>query len=142
MTTETTKEPKLTELQQKFVEALFSEEAQGNISKAIRMAGYAEGTSQTAVLSSKQVTDAIVAEAKSFMARNSGRAAWGLVNVLDKPNDFGANNKLKAAMEILNRAGVKDESESNQKLPESGIVILPAKKLTIEIEETPDNDGD
>lgn len=140
--TDTTKEPKLTELQQKFVEALFSEEAQGNISKALRMAGYAEGTSQHAVLSSKPVTDAIIAAAKDFLAKNSGRAAWGLVNILDKPNDFGASNKLKAATEILNRAGVKDESESGQKLPESGIIILPAKKLTVELTTDDNTDGD
>ena len=129
----------LTEKQKLFVEALFSEEAAGNHVIALRMAGYGENTRFSDVIKSDVLAEAVVQEAKNYLARNSGKAAFALVNSLFNPSDVGVANKIKAAESILNRVGVKETSGQELKIPESGIVILPAKSVRVERDDDEQN---
>jgi hypothetical protein len=126
-----TKERKLTPLQEAFLGALFSDEAKGDPAVAIKLAGYADGVQPSHVVPT--LTDEIIERAKKYLAANSGKAIFSMFETMDKPASAGAMVKLKAATEILNRAGVK-EKEQVQEMP-NGIVILPAKNTTITVTE-------
>ena len=76
----------LTEKQQKFLDALF-EEAQGNPVKAIKLAGYAEGTSSTTVMNS--LIDEVAELTKKFIATRGPQAAWSMMEILQNPTDLG-----------------------------------------------------
>ena len=115
----------LTEKQILFLEYLFDEECRGNVGKALRKAGY-EGMSPNQIISSlhEEITDL----ANKKIAAESGQAVFAMLDALSSPNALGTANKIKAATEVLNRAGVQKKTEENTiKIPESGIVILPAK---------------
>ncbi len=114
----------LTDMQKAFLEALGSTETGGNIRLAMRKAGYSDNTRPSEVLSS--LDEHIREAAKQFLSQNSFKAAHSLIRVLDHPDEAGTANRLKAAEALLNRAGVAKEDVS-LKVPESGIVIMPAK---------------
>ena len=124
------KDKQLTPRQEMFLEALFSDEARGDIRTAMTLAGYSENTRPAEII--KNLGDEIRAHAKKFLAEQSGRAAWALRDSMDDPSAPGIQNKMKAAEAILNRAGVREAEDSGMKVPESGIVILPAKNFKIE----------
>lgn len=126
------KKRELTELEQKFLDFLFSEDAQGNPTIAKELAGYSPNTSTYGIL--KQLSEEIRERAKQTLATYSGQAVWTLINMLgSNASDAGAMNKIKAAQEILNRAAIKENEESNTlNVPKTGLVILPAKSVTVE----------
>ena len=124
------KERILTDQQNAFLEALFSDECKGNFKKAKEVAGFAENTTVAYILNTLQ--DEIIDRAKKMFVLASGEAYHGMRDVLKDGATLGAVNKLKAAQEILNRAGITSKEDSNQiKIPESGVVILPAKNMKI-----------
>lgn len=131
------KKKELTEMQQNFLDALFGE-AEGNPTVAKRIAGYADSVSGSSVAHS--LYEEIVERAKKHLASQSAKAAFKLIEAMDRPSDAGTSNKLKAATEVLNRAGVK-EKEEGISVPESGIIILPAKKSSVSVEVTNDDEG-
>lgn len=132
------KKRELTEKQKAFLDALFSDEAKGNPAIAVTLAGYGDGVTAHSVMSS--LTDEIIERAKKHLALNSGRAVFNLLEVMDKPSAAGAMTKLKAAVEILGRVGVK-EKDQVEATP-NGIVILPAKGTTISVTSSnDDNEG-
>lgn len=138
-----TKKKELTENQKLFLHYLFDEETMGDVKKAKQLAGYSENTSVTNVVDS--LADEILEYAKRHFASNTSKALFGVLSVLTDPSQAGAMNRLKAANEIFNRAGLKEKEES-VKLPENGIVILPAKNSNIKVEvngteEQDDNEG-
>lgn len=141
---ENKKEKELTERQKLFLHYLFDEETMGNAREAKRLAGYSENVSVTQVIDA--LSDEIIEYAKRRFASNASKAMFGVLSVLNEPAQAGAMNKLKAANEILNRAGIKEKSEQQEvKIPENGIVILPAKNQNLKLEITnnkPDNDSD
>ena len=92
----------LTEKQQKFLDVLF-EEAQGNPVKAIKLAGYAEGTSSTTVMNS--LIDEVAELTKKFIATRGPQAAWSMMEILQNPTDLGNKEKMAAAKDFLDRAG-------------------------------------
>ena len=118
----------LTEKQNLFLEALMSEECKGNIKKAMNIAGYAENTSSTVVVSA--LKDEINDRASMVMAMNAPKAAWGMVEVLDDPGAMGARNAIAAASQILDRTGLVKKEQIEVKGPEGGIFILPPKQVT------------
>ena len=130
------KEPKgLTEKQQSFLDALFSEQAKGDLRVALKLSGYAENTPVGQVLSSEELAEAVVKRAKDFIAQNSAKASFALLDGIITPAAIGMQNKLKAATEILNRAGVKEQTADIKLEVGQGIVILPAKAGPAEIPE-------
>lgn len=132
------KKRELTERQQAFLDHLFSEETMGNAKLAKQLAGYSDNVSVAYIVDS--LADEIIEKAKRSFASNASKAMFGVLSVLTDPAQAGAMNKLKAANEILNRAGIKEKPDDNTtKLPENGIVILPAKNNTIKLEVTSNN---
>lgn len=131
--TNTNKE--LTELQTKFLEALFGE-AMGDANKAKKLAGYDSTTSTAKVV--RSVHEEILEQTKLYLATNAPRASLELLTMLVTPNEPGASTKLKVIQEILNRAGVVDSSASdgpNINVHNARIVLMPAKNpSTIELD--------
>lgn len=120
----------LTEMQRSFLDHLFSEECRGNVRKAMDAAGYSKTTPTSVVISS--LSDEISELAQRVVATESGQAVFALFDILQNPNSLGASNKLKAAREILDRAGVTKKSDDlSVKIPQGGIVILPAKQAPV-----------
>ena len=115
----------LTEKQTLFLEALMSEECKGNIKKAMNIAGYAENTSSTVVVSA--LKDEINERAAMVMAMIAPRAAWGMVEVLDDPGSMGARNAIAAASQILDRTGLVKKEQIEVKNTGEAMFILPPK---------------
>lgn len=112
-----------TEKQQLFLDSLIS--CGGDIREAMTEAGYSTNVSTTTVISSLE--DEIIDVAKRAMAANAVKASIGMGNVLTDPTQVGANQKLNAAKEILDRVGII-KKEAPTVIGEDFIVILPAKK--------------
>lgn len=124
---------KLTELQEKFLDVLF-EEAGGDPNKAKILAGYSETTVTSALVNA--LSEEIVERSFKYLAGVTPKAIQELIGVMNKPDQKGAMTKLKAVSEILNRAGLKEKSgDVNLKVPETGLVILPAKSVSKETED-------
>ena len=113
----------LTEKQQKFLDVLF-EEAKGNPSKAMKLAGYAQGIGSTSVLNALQ--DEVAELTKKFLATRGPQAAWSMMDVLNNPTDLGNKEKMAAAKDLLDRAGFV-KTEKVEVKTESPLFILPPK---------------
>lgn len=123
----------LTELQLKFLEALFGE-AEGNPRQAMRLAGYSEATSTKEVTEALQ--DEIIKLTKVYLGSHAAKAGMKLVKQLD--NETPNANLLKAISMIMDKVGLVDKSASdevNLKVPSGGLFILPAKEVKKDIEE-------
>lgn len=119
------KKRELTTLEAAFLENLFGD-AKGNVKLALKMAGYSDNISSTQIM--RQLKAEIISLAQDALAANSIKAVMGLDDVLDNPNSLGAKNKIAAAKEVLDRAGIsKPEGNVNLNIPEGGIIVLPAK---------------
>ena len=115
----------LTELQSKFLDALFSE-AKGNYSKALRLAGYSETTNPYAIMQSLRTE--IIERAELEMAANARKAVFSMVGVLDDPTAIGNREKLSASQQILDRVGLSKVEKLNVSAEKPmGLFILPAK---------------
>jgi len=116
----------LTELQQKFLNALFGE-AKGNHAKAMRLAGYSENTNPHHILQS--VRQEIIERAELEMAANAPKAVMSMVGVLDDPTELGVREKLMASQQILDRVGLSKVEKINVETNKPvGLFVLPAKK--------------
>ena len=120
-----TEKRELTEKQLLFLEALMSEECKGNIKKTMNVAGYAENTYSTVVVSA--LKDEINERASMVMAMNAPKAAWGMVKVLDDPGSMGARNAIAAASQILDRTGLVKKEQIEVKNTGEAMFILPPK---------------
>jgi hypothetical protein len=102
----------MTEQQEKFLNALFGE-AQGNFREAMNIAGYAS-TEYPARLT-RQMKNEIIERAEYMLAANAPKAVLSMSGILDDPSALGNRDKLAAAKEILDRAGlVKTEKDRTQ----------------------------
>tara|TARA_R110002020_G_scaffold392797_1_gene603079 strand:+ start:357 stop:725 length:369 start_codon:yes stop_codon:yes gene_type:complete len=113
----------LTTKQQMFLQVLF-DEANGDYSKAKRLAGYSETTSASEVL--RSVKDEVLELTKEYMAMNAPRAARAMVNVLERPSELGNQHRLNAAKELLDRIGIHKTDKVEVSTP-NGIMLLPPK---------------
>lgn len=128
------KKKELTTMEAAFLEHLFSEEAQGDIRTAMRMAGYSDNVSTTTVR--RQLKDEIIEVTRDFMSSVGPKAAIKTLRILEDGSAAGAKTSLEAAKQILDRAGVvKPESGFNMNVPSGGLIILPAKKRPTENED-------
>lgn len=113
----------LTEKQSKFLEVLF-EEAAGDVVLAKKLAGYNPESSTTSIVES--LKDEIFDATKSYMSRVGPRAAVAYASALDDPTQLGIKEKMMAAGQILDRAGlVKTEKVAVES--SGGLFILPPK---------------
>ena len=93
----------LTEKQQKFLDVLF-DEAGGDVVQAKKLAGYGEQSSTTAIVES--LKDEIGDRTRSYFARTAPKAAMAMVGALYDPTELGIRDKMSAAKDLLDRAGL------------------------------------
>lgn len=117
-------EKKITEMQEKFLNALFGE-AQGDMKLAKDMAGYSKHTRLHDVTSGLEAE--IMERARSALSKSTAKAVFTMLSVLDNDFDIGNKDKMAAAKDILDRAGLVKREIVEVKTAEP-IFILPAKK--------------
>ena len=116
---------KLTERQQKFIEALFAE-ANGSIKDAKVMAGYSATTNNQEIINS--LKEEILEATQIYMASNAPKAAIAMVSGIDTPTELGTRDKLSAAKELLDRTGLI-KTEKIQVESSGGVMLMPPKKV-------------
>ena len=102
-------------------------EAKGDIDEAMKMAEYAPSSKGHLV---KALKSEIIEVASGMLGANSIKAAKAIIDLLSNPTNPGAQTILKAAAQILDRAGVVKE-EAEVKVPAGGLFILPAKNIKV-----------
>lgn len=113
----------LTNQQKLFLEALFSEECDGDPVKAKHAAGYSSNVPTSQIL--KSVEEEVLEATRAFLSRNGPRAAISLVKTLVDPTSLGIKERNNAAKDILDRIGVVKTEKIE--ISQSGIFILPKK---------------
>jgi hypothetical protein len=114
----------LTEQQQRFLEILFEDEVKGNFVLAKKLAGYADTTPTSSIV--KSLEDEILEAAKSYITRVSPKAVMSLAGVLDDPTQLGVKEKILAAKDLLDRAGLAKTEKVE--VSGQGVFLLPAKR--------------
>lgn len=123
----------LTEQQIAFLGYL-GDEARGNIRMAMDLAGYAKTTTVKYIVDT--LHEEILDVSNKLLAGSTAKAVHNLLNLLDQPGTPNAKIILEATKSVLDRAGVAKKAEDvNLKVPEGGLIILPAKQK----EETTDD---
>lgn len=115
----------LTEQQQKFIDVLF-EEAGGNLKKAMRLAGYSEGYSSTQL--AKVLKEEIVEATQLYLAIHAPKAAAAMVSAIDDPTELGLKEKMSAAKDLMDRAGLVKTEKVQVESNTGGVMLLPAKE--------------
>ena len=69
-------------------------EAGGDISKAIKLAGYAEHTTPSQIV--KALKEEILEATQEFMASNAPKAAMAIASGIDDPVQLGLRDKMSA----------------------------------------------
>ena len=104
--------------------AVLFEEAGGDVVVAKRLAGYSDNSPTTTIV--EALKDEIFEATKSYMARIGPKAAIAYGSALDDPTQLGVKEKMMAAGQILDRAGVvKTERVAVEST--GGLFILPPK---------------
>ena len=115
----------LKENQQKFVEVLF-DEANGDVVAAKRLSGYSENTPTRSIVES--LRDEIADATRSYFARTAPKAAMAMTNALYDPTELGIRDKMSAAKDLLDRAGLGKVERVDVNSSGGGVFILPAKE--------------
>ena len=116
---------KLTERQQKFIDALFAD-ANGNIKNAKIIAGYSTNTNNNEIITS--LKDEILEATQTYMAGNAPKAAVAMVTGIDDPTQLGIRDKMSAAKELLDRTGLI-KTEKVQVEASGGVMLMPTKQV-------------
>ena len=123
-----TQKRNLTDMQEKFLEVLFTE-AQGNPREAARIAGYSDHSYPKVIRNlKKEITEL----AETHLSTHSAKAVNRLITLLDEDGTTPqASIRLAAANSVLDRVGItkKDQLDINMKALH-GIFILPPKDDT------------
>jgi hypothetical protein len=112
----------VTEQQEKFLNALFGE-AQGNFREAMNIAGYASTEYPARLI--RSLKSEIMERAEYMLAANAPKAVLSMSGILDDPSALGNKDRLAAAKEILDRAGIVKTEKVEHKTNGAAIVILP-----------------
>ena len=115
----------LTEKQQKFLEILF-DEAGGDVVAAKKLAGYNEASSTTAIV--EALKDEIADKTRTYFARTAPKAAMAMVGALHDPTELGIKDKMSAAKDLLDRAGLGKVDKVDVSSSSGGIFYLPPKE--------------
>ena len=117
---------KLTERQQKFIDALFAN-ANGSIKDAKIIAGYSPNSNSNEIV--QALKDEILEATQTYMASNAPKAAFAMVNWIDDPTQLGIRDKMNAAKELLDRTGLV-KTEKMQVESTGGVMLMPAKQVS------------
>jgi hypothetical protein len=112
----------MTEQQEKFLNALFGE-AQGNFREAMNIAGYASTEYPARLI--RQMKNEIIERAEYMLAANAPKAVLSMSGILDDPSALGNRDRLAAAKEILDRAGIVKTEKIEHKTYGASIILLP-----------------
>lgn len=115
----------LTEQQQKFIDVLF-DEAGGNLRKAMRLAGYSESYMPSQL--AKVLKEEIIEATQLYMALNAPKAAAAMVGAIDDPTELGLKEKMQAAKDLMDRAGLVKTEKVQVESNTGGVMLLPAKE--------------
>ena len=118
----------LTERQQRFLEVLF-DDAGGDVVQAKKLAGYGDNSSTTAIV--EALKDEIAEKTRTYFARTAPKAAFALMGALQDPTQLGIKEKMTAAKDVLDRAGL-GKVEKVDVTSGGGIFYLPPKEGTNE----------
>jgi len=117
----------LTDIEKRFLNALFSKEAFGDYEIAKELAGYAETTPTNEI--AMRLSEEIKERTYQFMALNSPRAAIMMIKGLSGEKPI-SKEVLKISTEILDRGGVVKREQVDVHLDTpNAVIILPAKDL-------------
>lgn len=114
----------LTERQQKFLEVLF-DDAGGDVVAAKKLAGYGDNSSTTAIV--EALKDEIAEKTRTYFARTAPKAAFALMGALQDPTELGIKEKMIAAKDVLDRAGL-GKVDKVDVTSGGGIFYLPPKE--------------
>ena len=114
----------LTENQQKFLEVLF-DEAAGDVVLAKKIAGYSDKTPTRLII--EALKDEIADATRTHFARSAPRAVMALVGALNDPTELGIKEKMAAAKDLLDRAGL-GKVDKVDVTSGGGIFYLPPKE--------------
>ena len=114
----------LTEQHKRFLEVLFAD-ANGNINHAMRMAGFSEGYSRRSL--TNYLKEEIIEATQLYIAMAAPKAAVAMIGAIDDPTELGLKEKMSAAKDLLDRAGLV-KTEKVQVESTGGIMVLPAKE--------------
>lgn len=121
------KEKTLSDMQRAFLAHLVGE-AKGDFAVAKKMAGYSDNTPVAEIV--RSLRDEIIDAAKDILVAAVPKAAQEMVSQIYDPTKAGASISARAAQEIMDRVGVtKSSGDIQLKIPEGGLVILPAKQV-------------
>ena len=115
----------LTENQQKFLEVLF-DEAGGDVVTAKHLAGYSENTPTRLIV--EALKDEISEATRSYFSRTAPKAAMAMVQALYDPTELGIKEKMAAAKDLLDRAGLGKVDKVDVSSSGGGIFYLPPKE--------------
>lgn len=115
----------LTENQQKFLEVLF-DEAGGDVLLAKKLAGYSDATPTRLIV--EALKDEIAESTRSYFARTAPKAAMAMVNAINDPTELGIKEKMTAAKDLLDRAGLGKVDKVDVSSSGGGIFYLPPKE--------------
>ena len=118
----------LTERQQKFLDVLF-DDAGGDVVQAKKLAGYGDNSSTTAIV--EALKDEIAEKTRTYFARTAPKAAFALMGALQDPTQLGIKEKMIAAKDVLDRAGL-GKVDKVDVTSGGGIFYLPPKEGTNE----------
>lgn len=114
---------KLTDIQQRFLDALFGD-AEGDVVRAKRQAGYSENTTV------KEVTDSLSEEiadyTRKYLGAGAAKAAYYLVKSIGEPNGIGVRVQVDSSKDILDRAGF-GKVDKVEVSGSNAVFLLPAK---------------
>ena len=119
---------KLTERQQKFLDALFTD-ANGSIKDAKVIAGYSPTSNNNEIIAA--LKDEILEATQTFMAGNAPKAAFAMLTGIDDPTQLGIRDKMAAAKDLLDRSGLV-KTEKLQVESSGGVMLLPPKNKSDE----------
>mgnify|MGYP003648379058 FL=1 len=114
----------LTENQQNFLEVLF-DQAGGDVVTAKKLSGYSDNTPTRIIVES--LKEEIMDATRSYFARTAPRAAFALGNAMNDPTELGIKEKMVAAKDLLDRAGLTKTDKVDIQAA-SGVFYLPPKE--------------
>lgn len=115
----------LTENQQKFLEVLF-DEAGGDVVRAKQLAGYSDNTPTRLI--TEALKDEIADATRTYFSRIAPKAAMAMVGALSDPTELGIRDKMAAAKDLLDRAGLGKVDKVDVSSSSGGVFILPSKE--------------
>jgi hypothetical protein len=124
----------LTEKQEAFLQALFSEECFGDYRKAMNKAGYAKGADLMVVI--KSLRHEILERTETYLALHSPQAAMEMLGLVTDPTQVGSKEKISALREVMDRGGLVkvDKHQVSGDGTAGAVLVMPAKDVKQEDE--------